>query len=77
MIKKFSLILLLGLSVSFLFSDITAQETLKDTSAQKAGEELDIKELILEHLADTYEWHLFTWNEQSYTRSEERRVGKV
>ena len=72
MIKKFSLILLLALSVSFLFSDITAQETLKDISAQKAGEELDIKELILEHLADTYEWHLFTWNEIGRASCRER-----
>ena len=67
MIKKYSLILLIALSVSFLFSDITAQETLNDTYGQKSEEELDIKELILGHLADAYQWHLFTWNEQSYT----------
>ena len=67
MMKKFNLTLLFILSVSFLFSDISAQETMKDASPQEVEEKLDIKGLILEHLADTYEWHLFTWNEKSYT----------
>ena len=67
MMKKFNIILLLFLSVSFLFSDVSAQETVKNAPTQEVAEELDIKELILVHLADTYEWHLFTWNEESYT----------
>ena len=67
MIKKYNILLLLFLTVSFLFSDVSAQETVKNTPTQEVAEELDIKELILDHLADKYEWHLFTWNEASYT----------
>ena len=67
MIKKFNIILLLFLSVSFLFSDVSAQERVKNAPTQEGAEELDIKELILDDLADTDEWHLFTWNEESYT----------
>ena len=68
MIKKFNLILLLILCACPLFPDISAQELHESTSAKEVEpEELNIKELILEHLADTYEWHLFTWNEQSIT----------
>ena len=66
MIKKFNFILLLILSVSFLITNVSAQEAegIRASNAQKP-EEIDIKELILHHLADTYEWHLFTINEKA------------
>ena len=28
---------------------------------EKAGEELDIPEIVLEHLADAYEWHIASY----------------
>ena len=66
MIKKFNFILLLFLSVSFLITNVSAQEA-EDSAASdsQTHEEIDIKELILDHLADTYEWHLFTINEKA------------
>lgn len=68
MTKRFNIILLLTLCISTLFTDLSAQEISKTTSSKEVvQEELDIKELILEHLADTYEWHILTWNEQSIT----------
>lgn len=68
MIKKFNFILLLILSVSFLITEVSAQETEGSLASKKPKhEEIDIKELILDHLADTYEWHLFTINEKSIT----------
>lgn len=68
MIKKFNIILLITLCISTLFSDLSAQEISKTTSSKEVvQEELNIKELILDHLADTYEWHLFTWNDKAIT----------
>lgn len=54
----------------FLFSITTAwgQGTPQQASLDEVkNNELDIKELILDHLADTYEWHLFTINDKSIT----------
>ncbi len=68
MIKKFNYILLLILSVSFLIFDISAQETPGNTLPNKQKhEEIDVQSLILEHLADTYEWHLFTIKDKAIT----------
>lgn len=69
MIKRLNFILLLVLSVSFLITNVSAQEAVgSDVSNEQAqGEKIDVQELILEHLADTYEWHLFTINEKAIT----------
>ena len=32
-----------------------------------AGEELNVREMILEHIADSYEWHVMTINETHYS----------
>lgn len=34
-----------------------------DGHSQEAAGDLNVKELILEHLADSYEWHITTWGE--------------
>lgn len=34
-----------------------------EAEIEQAEEELDVKELILEHLADAYEWHITTWGD--------------
>ena len=68
MTNKFNIILLLILCVSFQFSDISAQEMPENTSSNVVKEDdLNIKELILDHLDDKYEWHLFTLNDKSIT----------
>ena len=68
MIKKFNYILLLVLSVSFLIFDVSAQETPGNALPNKQKhKEIDVQSLILEHLADTYEWHLFTINDNAIT----------
>lgn len=50
---------------AFLFTvvglqSVSAQDKYADES-QGAESELDVKELILEHLADSYEWHMGTY----------------
>jgi F-type H+-transporting ATPase subunit a len=68
MIKKFSFILLLVLSVSLLTTNLWAQEIEgSNVSSKQQDKEIDVKELILGHLADSYEWHLFTINEKAIT----------
>ncbi len=68
MIKKFNYILLVILSVSFLIFDISAQEAPGNTLPNKQKhEEIDVQSLILEHLADAYEWHLFTIKDKAIT----------
>ena len=58
--------MVLTLSMFFLFSAAYGQiETENNTQKESEHEELDIKELILGHLADTYEWHIVTWNEKA------------
>lgn len=67
MTKRFNFILLLILSASFLVTNVSSQEALGNAvpSNEQQHEEIDVRELILEHLADTYEWHLFTINEEA------------
>lgn len=47
-------------------SNASAQEIGHIMATDNTEEEVNIKELILHHLADTYEWHILTWNEKSY-----------
>ena len=48
----------------FFFACIGVQPIAAETELEpKAEAELDVKGLILEHLADAYEWHLTTWGE--------------
>lgn len=52
----------LAIIALFLFlgiSPLIAQEG-HEAAVEKAEGELDVKELILEHLADSYEWHITT-----------------
>lgn len=46
-----------------LFAFIGIQPVSAEEHPSQAEEELDVKELILEHLADAYEWHITTWGE--------------
>lgn len=68
MLKKINLLLFI-LCVSFLVSNANAIGTTDDALMKEnvEEEELNIKELILDHLADTYEWHILTWNDNSIT----------
>ena len=68
MLKKINL-LLFSLCISLLVSSANALGTVDDTLVKEniEEEELNIKELILDHLADTYEWHIFTWNDNPIT----------
>lgn len=63
--KKYKLLVVFALCLLFLSSHVSAQE--KAGSNDTKQKELNIKELILEHLADTYEWHIATINETSVT----------
>lgn len=70
MIKKFNyILLLLILSVFAPISNLLAQEASNNTLPNKKQEvkEIDIRSLILEHLTDSYEWHLFTINDKAIT----------
>ena len=68
MIKKFNHLLLLILSASLLTFSLSAQEATGNTVPKKQQyEEIDVQQLILDHLADTYEWHLFTINNKAIT----------
>lgn len=62
------ILLLFFLLASFFFYEIKAQSIdIKKEQKEFIEEELDIKELILEHLADSYEWHILTWKDMSIT----------
>ena len=68
MIKSYKFIVIVALCSLFLSSKMVAQEKVENSMPNEAKqEELNIKELILEHLADTYEWHIATINEKSYS----------
>lgn len=50
----------------FAFVFLLALIPLQPLAASEANtekKELDVKELILDHLSDAYEWHFFTWGE--------------
>ncbi len=68
MAQKFNIVLLIVLCSILLHSDLSAQEKYEYNTSEKVEQkELDVKELILEHLADSYEWHLFTVNDKTIT----------
>ena len=46
-----------------LFALIGVQPAMAEEHPSQAEEELDVKGLILDHLADAYEWHITTWGE--------------
>ena len=59
MIKNYKFIVVVALCSLFLSSKMVAQEKVENSMPNEAKqEELNIKELILEHLADSYEWHI-------------------
>ena len=60
-------LLLVFICTLFGISNVTAQEVMEGSVDKSNEKELNIKELILEHLADTYEWHIATINETSVT----------
>ncbi len=49
------------LALVFLLAVIGVRPMSAAGGHEEEGEELNVKELILEHLADSYEWHLTTW----------------
>ena len=68
MTKKFNLYLVLTLCMFSAFFSAYGQEgTETNMHKESEHEKIDIKELILEHLADTYEWHILTWNDNAIT----------
>lgn len=46
-----------------LFAAVAVQPIMAEEPAAQSQESFDVKELILDHLADAYEWHLTTWGE--------------
>lgn len=68
MTKKFNRYLMLTLFMFFLFLSAYGQKgTESNVQKENEHEKLDIKELILDQLADKYEWHILTWNEKAIT----------
>ncbi|MBB4037237.1 F-type H+-transporting ATPase subunit a [Dysgonomonas hofstadii] len=51
------------LALVFLLAVIGVRPMSAAGGHEEEGEELNVKELILEHLADSYEWHLTTWGD--------------
>lgn len=41
--------------------------TVQSVSAQEQGNSVDVKEIILGHMADAYEWHITTWGDTHVT----------
>ncbi len=62
---------ILFLIVLFSFSTVNwtvgAETNNISTSSTKYEEELNVKELILEHLSDSYEWHIFSTEKRDIT----------
>jgi F-type H+-transporting ATPase subunit a len=62
---------ILFLIVLFSFSTVNwtvgAETNNISTSSTKYEEELNVKELILEHLSDSYEWHIFSTKKRDIT----------
>ena len=65
--SKYKFLLVFIICTLFGISNATAQEMMEGSVDKSNEKELNIKELILEHLADTYEWHIATINETSVT----------
>lgn len=65
--SKYKILLVFIICTLFGISNATAQEMMEGSVDKSNEKELNIKELILEHLADTYEWHIATINETSVT----------
>ena len=67
MFSKYKLFLVFVICTLFGISNAAAQEITENSASQTDEKEINIRELILEHLADTYEWHIATINETSVT----------
>ena len=65
--SKYKILLVFIICTLFGISNAPAQEMMEGSVDKSNEKELNIKELILEHLADTYEWHIATINESSVT----------
>ena len=61
--SKYKLFIVFIICILFGISNATAQEVTEDNASKNDEKEINIKELILGHLADTYEWHIATINE--------------
>lgn len=55
------------MTVFFLFAILGIQPLAAEEQSTSEEGGLDVKELILEHLADSYEWHITTWKETHVT----------
>lgn len=65
MLSKYRFFIVFVICAIFSIPHATAQEQTENSESKNDEKELNIKELILEHLADTYEWHIATINEKS------------
>src|SRR5690554_3592837 len=59
-INKILLLLILSLATSFSINATTISPEVVEHGETVAEEELNVKELILGHLADSYEWHIWS-----------------
>lgn len=67
MLSKYRLFVVFVICAIFSISNASAQEVTENSASKNDEKEINIKELILGHLADTYEWHIATINERSIT----------
>lgn len=65
--KKIKIYILL--LILFVNGSVFATEADSTTHIQVATEEFNIKEMILDHLADSYEWHIITINDKHISLS--------
>ena len=63
-INKILLLLILSLATSFSINATTISPEVVEHGETVAEEELNVKELILGHLADSYEWHIWSSGEK-------------
>ncbi len=55
--KKLKILFITFVSLVFVASNLQANET-------EVKDDIDVKEMILSHIADSYEWHFLTWKEK-------------
>lgn len=48
--------------VALFFGQLFAFTASANEAAPKAQEKPDVKEIVLGHMSDAYDWHIVTWN---------------
>lgn len=62
-----NIIILITLSFLFSFINVSAQESATLINAEanvEAEADFDVKEMIMTHIADSYEWHFMKWKDK-------------